>query len=373
VKHKIKNVSSFMFQDSRNMNDYQKQLKELIMATLEAGASDLHLSVGRHPTVRIAGSLVSLVKKPILTPEDTEGFTMSMLNEEQKERFQKSGEIDFAYSFEKRARFRCNAFKQRRFCGVAMRLVSSEIKTLQELDLPDVLEGFALKRQGFFLIVGPTGHGKSTTLASLLDIINHRTSRHIITIEDPIEYLFAQDKSLIAQREVRYDTSSFTEGLRAVFRQDVDVLMIGEMRDPETMSIAVTAAETGHLVFSSLHTNNASQTIDRIIDSFPGGQQNQVRLQLAGSLLGIFSQRLVPKISGGLVPAYELLISNNAVRTLIREGRTHELDIIIETSSSDGMISLNSVLAGLVRDGKISMDNALAYSMRPKALQDLAS
>jgi len=228
-----------------------------------------------------------------------------------------------------------------------------------------------LRRQGFFLVVGPTGHGKSTTLAAMIDLVNHETSQNIITVEDPIEYLFTQDKCIINQREVKTDTGTFASGLRSMFRQDVDIVMIGEMRDPESVSIAVTAAETGHLVFSSLHTNNASQTIDRIIDSFPAVQQNQIRIQLAGSLLGIFSQRLIPRVSGGLIPAYELLVANTAVRNLIREGRTHELEMVIETGSSEGMISLNTSLLDIVRRGEITMEDALAFSMKPTSLIEL--
>jgi len=353
------------------MSDYQKELEELVMSVVEAGGSDLHLSVGRHPTIRVDGALAPLVKNPVLDPQKTEGLVMAMLNEDQKAELLEKGEVDFAYSFDK-ARFRCNAFKQRDFVSIAMRLILSEIRTIEELNLPDILKSFALKHQGFFLVVGPTGHGKSTTLAALVDLVNHQLNKHIITIEDPVEYLFIQDKSVLVQREVRHDTKTFGSGLRAMFREDADVVMIGEMRDPESIAIAVTAAETGHLVFSSLHTNNAAQTVDRIIDSFPASQQNQIRLQLAGSLLGIFSQRLIPRISGGLIPAYELLIVNTAVRNLIREGRTHELDIVIETSSSEGMISLNSSLLNLVRSGDISIDNAMAYSLNPKVLMELS-
>ncbi|MCF7835911.1 MAG: PilT/PilU family type 4a pilus ATPase [Candidatus Marinimicrobia bacterium] len=356
------------------MSDYSKELANLILSVVEAGGSDLHLSVGRHPTLRVSGLLVPLIKKPFLTPEDMEQYVSVLLNDEQKKILIEKGEADFAYKAEGKEdiRFRCNAFKQRGFWGVAMRLIPSEIKTLEDLNLPEMLRSFALKKQGFFMVVGPTGHGKSTTLASMVDIINHETSKHIVTIEDPIEYVFSQDKSIIDQREVSHDTSTFLSGLRSMFRQDIDVAMIGEMRDAVSISMAVTAAETGHLVFSSLHTNNASQTVDRIIDSFVAEQQNQIRLQLAGSLLGIFSQRLVPRISGGLIPAYELLIANNAVRNLIREGRTHELDIVMETSSSEGMIGLNKSLLDLVREGEITMDNALAYSLKSKALMELS-
>ena len=343
------------------------------MSVVEAGGSDLHLSVGRHPTLRVTGSLVPLVKKQVLTPEDTQGFVEVMLTDVQRQDLLTHGQVDFAYSADNNIRFRCNAFKQRSFWGIAMRFIPAEIRTLEELNLPEILRFFALKQQGFFLTVGPAGHGKSTTLASLIDIINHETSQHIITIEDPVEYIFVQEKSIIDQREVHHDTGSFHEGLRSMFRQDADVVMIGEMRDPESIGIAVTAAETGHLVLSSLHTNNASQTIDRIIDSFPSGQQNQIRLQLAGSLLGIFSQRLIPRVSGGQIPAYELLIANTAIRNLIRDSRSHELDMVVETSSSEGMISLNSSLLNLVRDGEITLENAMAYSLKPKTLMELSS
>lgn len=350
------------------MMDYKKELADLILSVIKEGASDLHLSVSRPPTLRISGSLAPLIKKPVLIPEDTLGFVDCLLNDIQKSRLGDSKEMDFAYNFENKARFRCNIFMQRGFWSVAMRMVPFIIKPLEELGLPAILRDYALKQQGFFLVVGPTGHGKSTTLASMVDIINHETTQHITTIEDPVEYMFVQDKSIIDQREVFYDTPSFGGALRAMFRQDVDVAMIGEMRDPESISMAVTAAETGHLILSSLHTNNASQTVDRIIDSFPPSQQNQIRLQLAGSLIGIFSQRLVPRVSGGLIPAYELLISNTAVRNLVREGRTHELDIVIETGSRDGMISMNVTLLNLVRLGEITFETALAYSMDPKAM-----
>ncbi len=353
------------------MKDYKKELADLILTVTKEGASDLHLSVGRPPTLRISGFLSPLIKKPLITPEDTVGFIDCLLNDIQKGRLGDSKELDFAYNFENKARFRCNIFMQRGFWSVAMRTVAFTIKSLEELGLPNVLRDYALKQQGFFLVVGPTGHGKSTTLASMIDIINRETTQHIITIEDPVEYMFTQDKSIIDQREVFYDTTNFGSALKAMFRQDVDVAMIGEMRDAESISMAVTAAETGHLILSSLHTNNASQTIDRIIDSFPPGQQNQIRLQLAGSLIGIFSQRLVPRVSGGLIPAYELLIANTAVRNLIREGRTHELDIIIETGSRDGMISMNFTLLNLVRVGEITFETALAYSMDPKAILEM--
>lgn len=353
------------------MKDYKKEMADLIMMVVKEGASDLHLTVARHPTMRVAGSLMPLLKKEVLSPEDTKGLIFSMLKDNEEEILIREKELDISYAFKDRVRFRVNVFYQKGFLGAALRLIPVKIKTLKELGLPDVLMDFTGREQGFFLVVGPIGHGKSTTMASMIDHINHTRAEHIVTIEDPVEYLFVQDKSIIDQREVRIDTNDFKSGLRSMFRQDVNVAMIGEMRDTETMSAAVTAAETGHLIFSSLHTNNASQTIDRIIDSFPPNQQNQIRLQLSNALVGVFSQRLIPRISGGLIPAYELLISNSAVRNLIRENRTHEIDLIIDTSLELGMVSLNRSLADLVRAGEISTDNAYKFSLNPRGLQGL--
>ena len=243
------------------------------------------------------------------------------------------------------------------------------MKTLKELNLPPILADLARKKQGFFLVVGPVGQGKSTTLSAMVNLINNEKACNIITIEDPIEHVYIPNKSIISQREVGIDTKDFHIALRSVFREDVNVIMIGEMRTPETMATAVTAAETGHLVLSTLHTNNAAQTIDRIIDSFPGDQQDQIRVQLSSSLLGIFSQRLLPRIAGGLIPAYELLLNNNAVSNLIREKRTHEINVVIETGSESGMIDLNHSLTELVRSGEISIENAYQYSLNPKGLK----
>lgn len=347
-------------------------LDELITNVAESNASDLHISVGRHPMLRVSGQLISLNKKSILTPEDTAGLVASMITKEEYEKFLNEKELDFSYSYKDKVRFRVNAYYQKGYIGVAMRLIPVNIKKFEELALPPVLQEFAMKEQGFFLVVGPTGHGKSTTLASLVDVINHTRTERIITIEDPMEYIFTPDRSMVDQREIGGDTKDFTTALRSVFRQDVNVIMIGEMRDHETMAAAVTAAETGHMVFSSLHTNNAAQTIDRIIDSFPAAQQGQIRAQLSNTLVGIFSQRLLPRISGGLVPAYELLISNSAVRNLIRENKVHELDLVIETGSDSGMVSFNRSLVDLVRRGEITMENALAFSLNPKELRSMA-
>lgn len=351
--------------------DYKKELAELVMMVVKEDASDLHINVGCHPTFRVSGSLVPLVKKPILTPQDTEGFIFAMLDEDKRKELLERKELDFSFMFENKIRFRVNAFFQRSFLSASLRLIPVKVKTFKDLNLPDILRDFANKEQGFFLVVGPIGHGKSTTLASIIDYINHSRSEHIVTIEDPVEYLFIQDKSIVDQREVRTDTSDFKTALRSMFRQDINVAMIGEMRDTETISAAVTAAETGHLIFSSLHTNNAAQSIDRIIDSFPHDQQNQIRVQLANALLGVFSQRLLPRISGGLIPAYEFLINNSAVRNLIRENRTHEIDLVIETGLEHGMMSLNRSLAALVKDGEITIENSLAYSLNPKGLEGL--
>lgn len=351
------------------MKDYKKELEDLISIVIEEGASDLHLAAGRYPIIRVSDVLISLSKKSQLNREDALGFAKEIIVKDQFEEFLTTKEMDFSFSYKNTVRFRGNAFFQKGSVGIALRAISNNIRTLEELNLPKILETFARKKQGFFLVVGPVGQGKSTTLAAMVDMINRERTEHIITIEDPIEYLFIEDKSIIDQREVRIDTDSFHTALHSLFRQDIDVAMIGEMRGPQTMSAAVTAAETGHLVFSTLHTNDAAQTIDRIIDSFPAVQQTQIRLQLAGSLLGIFSQRLIPKISGGRIPAHELLVNNNAVSSLIREGRTHEINVVIETSASQGMISINKSLANLVRQGEITPDNAYAHSIDPKGLE----
>lgn len=352
------------------MADYKTSLAELVKTVVNEGASDMHLSEGRHPTIRVSGMLLPLVKHPVLTKEDTAGLLSELLSPENKQLFYGTKEADFSYSLGD-ARFRGNAYFQQGAVSVSLRLVPKNIRTFEELNLPDILKTFAEKQQGFFLVVGPVGHGKSTTLAAMIDYINSSRAEHILTIEDPIEYIYEQKRSVIDQREVRIDTSDFPNALRSMFREDVDVVLIGEMRGLETISTAVTAGETGHLVFSTLHTNSAAQTIDRIIDSFPGTQQDQIRSQLASSLNGIFSQRLIPRISGGLIPAYELLINNSAIANLIREKRTHEINTVIETSSQDGMVDMNRCLADLVARGEITIENAYQFSFNPKNLERL--
>jgi len=349
--------------------NYQQEFEDIIQLMLKQNASDLHITVGRHPTIRIDGGLVELAKKPVLTEEMAREFIFLMLSKEQKDAFLKNKELDFSYSYRGVARFRVNVFFQRGFMGSALRFISTKIRTFEELKLPEILTDFCLKPQGFFLCVGPTGHGKTTTLAAMVDYINHNRNDHVITVEDPIEYLFSSDRCIVDQREVGFDTSGFAVALRSMFREDVDVAMIGEMRDAETIAAAVTAAETGHLILSSLHTNNAAQTIDRIIDSFPADQQNQIRSQVANTLIGIVSQRLIPRTEGGLAPAVEIMIANSAIRNLIRENRMHEIDLVIETSSDEGMISLNRSLTDLTRMGEIGLESAINYSLNPGELQ----
>lgn len=353
------------------MINAEQRLEELLAQVVKQRASDLHIAVGRHPTMRVDGELIPFAKEEIITPDMAKDLIFAMLTEEQQEIYIRDKELDFSYNFKDRARFRVNVFHQRGFMGSSLRLIPAKINSIKELNLPAILEEFAARNQGFFLVVGPTGHGKSTTLASMVDHINHTRAEHIITIEDPIEYLFTSDRSIIDQREVGLDTKGFHKALKSMFREDVDVGMIGEMRDAETMSAAVTAAETGHLILSTLHTNNAAQTIDRIIDTFPAHQQNQIRAQIASSLVAIFSQRLIPRVNGGLIPAVEVMIANAAVRNLIRENKIHEIDLIIETGSDQGMLSLNRSLAFLVQQGEITMENAVRYSLNPGDLQAL--
>ncbi len=349
-------------------SDYKKDLETLISIVVKEDASDLHLSEGRVPVIRSAGFLVPITNHPVLTHQDMKGIVDELFDTSKKEIFLDKKQVDFAYYDNNGSRFRGNAFFNTGKISIALRLVPSSIKTLSDLHLPAVLETFINKQQGFFLVVGPTGHGKSTTLATMIDMINEQRLEHIITIEDPIEYIFESKKSIIDQREVLQDTPDFHTALEGAFRQDIDVLMIGEMRTADDIATAVTAAETGHLVFSTLHTNSAAQSIERIIDSFEGNQQTQIRLQLANSLIGILSQRLIPRISGGLIPAVELLINNNAVANLIRDNRTFEINSVIETGSDQGMIDLNRNLSELVRAGEITIENAYLHSNNSKGL-----
>jgi len=353
------------------MPDYYSLLYDLLSLAIQQRASDLHISVGHPPVLRINGRLVPLIKMEKITSEDAKKLAFALMNENQQQRFVEDKEIDFSYNFEDKARFRLNIFFQRNEISCALRLIPAQILTIEELNLPAILHEFTKAAQGFVIITGPSSHGKSTTLAALIDEINHTRTDHVITIEDPIEYIFEDDRCIVDQREVNQDTLAFSRALKSTFRQDPDVIMVGEMRDPDTIATAITAAETGHLVFATLHTNSASQTIHRIVDSFPPEQQNQVRAQLSGSLLGIISQRLILRTKGGLIPACEVMISTPAVANLIRENKIHELDLVIETSAEIGMISLNRSLASLVKLKEISLANALMYSLNPGELKRL--
>jgi twitching motility protein PilT len=351
--------------------DYQKLIHGLIEDLIDEDGSDLHMGVGRKPAIRINGQLVFLVNYNVMTEADVLGVLGVLVGVDRVKKFIENKNIDFSSNLnEGKVQLRGNAFFQRGFVCIAIRLVP-RAKSFEDLNLPAILKDFSRKKQGFFLVVGPVGQGKSTTLSTMINMINTETATHIMTIEDPIEFIYQPDKSIIDQREIGVDAESFLVALKAAFREDANVLLIGEMRDSATIAAAVTAAETGHLVFSTLHTNNASQTIDRIIDSFPGDQQGQIRLQLASSLLGIFSQRLIPRITGGRIPAYELLINNKAIANLIREKRTHEIDTVIETSSHEGMVDMNRCLIDLVQRGEISLEVAYEYSINPKALEQM--
>jgi len=351
--------------------DYHEQLKGLLVVAARQNASDLHIAVGRRPALRIDGVLIPLQQETILTPESAEGLVSALLTPEQKERFVKERQLDFAYNLEDKVRFRANVYYQRGYVAAALRVIPARIRTIEELSLPPILHDFAKLSQGFVLVVGPAGHGKSTSLAAVLDEVNHTRADHIVTVEDPIEYLFTQDKAIISQREVGNDTATFHDALRTVLRQDPDVIMIGEMRDAASIATAMTAAETGHLVFSTLHTNSASQTVDRIIDSFAPEQQSQVVSQLAATLVAIVSQRLLPRTAGGRVPAAEIMLVNPAIRNLIRERKIYQIDLVIETSLQEGMITLNRALAMLVKGKEISLENAELYSLNPAELRIL--
>lgn len=342
--------------------EVERWLKNLLLLVGQQKASDLHLVVGRYPTLRIDGKLQPLADEKVLTPEMTRAFSEVLLTPEHKEELMATGQVDFSYSLEDRARFRTNIFFQKGHVSITMRFVMDRLRNLEELNLPVGLYDFTKYSQGLVLVTGPVGHGKSTTLAALIDYINHNEQKHILTIEDPIEFVYAQDRCIINQREIGRDAKKFPDALRAVFREDANVVLLGELRDLETIATAMTAAETGHLIFATLHTNDSAQTIDRIIDVFPSNQQNQMRSQLASVLIGVISQRLLPKVGGGRVPAVEIMVKNHAVENLIRENKTHQIDSVIETSLKDGMVSLDRALAQLIQLGQVDVNHALAYA-----------
>jgi len=344
---------------------------EILQEVVDGDASDLHLAVGVPPVVRIDGHLQNL-DHPILKPNEARELIYSILTQDQRQKLETDWEVDFSYSLYGKARFRVNAYFQRGTLGAAFRLVPVAIKSVEELGLPKVIHTFCHKPRGFILVTGPTGSGKSTTLAAIVDEVNEKRADHIVTIEDPIEFLHQHKKCVVNQREVGTDTKAFPVALRSALRQDPDVILIGEMRDLETIQIALTAAETGHLVFATLHTQDCPQTIDRMIDVFPPHQQEQIRVQIAATLEGIVTQQLIPKASGqGRVAACEVLISTPAARNLIREGKTHQLYTVMQTGAQQGMQTMNSSLADLVRRGQITKDLAIRRSSQPDDLERL--
>jgi len=353
----------------RNMSiDFAEMLTQVV----ERNASDLHITPGAHPTIRIRGRLSPLDEFPKLDPSMTREIVYSILGNDQRQRLETDWQIDFAYSIPGLARFRVNAYFQRASIGAAFRLIPAELKSVDQLGLPPVVHELARRPRGFVLVTGPTGSGKSTSLAAMIDEINETRDEHIMTIEDPIEFLHAHKRCLVNQRELGNDAQSFSLALKAALRQDPDVILVGEMRDIETISTALTAAETGHLVFATLHTQDTAQTIDRIIDAFPAGQQDQIRVQLSVALQGIVTQQLLPTADGaGRVCACEVLVPTPAVRNLIREGKTHQIPSVLQTGASAGMQTMDSALATLVRSGKISQRLAESRSSTPMELRRL--
>lgn len=344
------------------------RMKKLLDEAMSRKASDLHVTVGLPPVLRIDGKLTAINGEEVVTPEASQKLSESIMTESQLERFVSKKEVDFSFGYQA-MRFRANVFYERGNVSSALRLIPKEIRSLTDLNLPSVLEKFTLPTQGLVLVTGPTGHGKTTTVAAMIKHINDTRREHIITIEDPIEYLFEHNKSIIQQREVGADTLSFSRALRGALREDPNIVILGEMRDYETIEAALTVAETGHLVLATLHTNNAAQTADRIIDVFPPHQQPQIRTQLSNVLVGIVSQRLIPRASGGRIAASEIMIATSAIRNVIREQKTHQLNNLIQISGADGMISLDKVLAELVKKGEITIDDALIWANDQKAFK----
>lgn len=344
------------------MNEVIK-IEILLEEVIKSKASDLHIQVGLPPMLRIDGTLRPVSGTDLLTEENVESLVYSILDEEQKAILAKDKEFDFSFAFGDLGRFRVNAFHERGNIAAALRLIPNQILTVEQLGLPNIVNKFADFPRGLVLVTGPTGSGKSTTLAAMINKINQEKPLHIVTIEDPIEYTHNSLRSVVVQREVHYDTYSFSAALRSSLRQDPDVVLIGEMRDLETIAAAITIAETGHLVFATLHTNSAAQSIDRMIDVFPPHQQPQIRSQLSNILMAICSQRLIPTIGGGRIAAAEVLVATPAVRNIIREGKSHQLDAVIQTGAEYGMQSMDKTLVGLVHAGTISLDEARNFAI----------
>lgn len=339
------------------------KIEPYLEEVIRSNASDLHLQMGLAPILRIDGRLKPINEVGKLNNADLENLIFSLLEDQQKEIFIKDKEIDFSFSFGDLGRFRVNAFHEKGNIAAALRLIPTKIRTLEELGMPKIVAAMTDYPRGLVLVTGPTGSGKSTTLAAMVDLINSNKALHIITIEDPIEYQHFHKKSVVVQREVHYDTYSFGSALRSALREDPDVVLIGEMRDLETIATAITIAETGHLVLATLHTNSAAQTVDRMIDVFPPHQQQQIRVQLAGVLQGIVAQRLIPMIGSGRIAAAEILTVTPAVRNVVREQKTHQLDAIIQTGGEYGMQSMDRTLVGLIHEGKISYEEARNYAL----------
>lgn len=347
-------------------------LKQMMQLLFEHNASDLHIVSGQPPTVRVNGELVPIQGEAVLTAETAHELVLQLLNEEQLAAFEKRKEIDLSYQFEDKARFRVNAYEQRNSTALSMRLIPNKIKTLDELRMPPIVHSFAQMYNGFVLVTGPTGSGKSSTLAAILEEINQTRAEHILTIEDPIEYVYTPAKSVISQREIGTDTTEWAVALRSALRQDPNIVLVGEMRDLETIAAALTVAETGHLVFATLHTNSGPETIDRIIDVFPAHQQGQIRQQLANSLRAVISQRLIPTADGtSRIAGIEVLMNTSAVANLIREGKTFQIDNVMQTSSETGMMLLEAHLAQLVSGGTITYEEARKYAIREADLARL--
>lgn len=343
-------------------------IDDLLIRARKMGASDVHVTVGIPPKCRVNGELVTLMEGRIL-PADSKALVEQMIPGRLVERFNCEGEVDFSYAIKGVGRFRVNIFKQRGTMSFVIRLVNTEIPSPESLGLPQSVLELVKKKRGLILVTGPTGSGKSTTLASLIHIINQTQNKHIITLEDPIEYLHPHSKSIVLQREIGYDSKSYASALRAALREDPDVILVGEMRDLETISIAITAAETGHLVFSTLHTNSAAATIDRVIDVFPPHQQQQTRIQLSGVIEGIIAQQLLPKEGGGRVAAYEVMLATPAIRNLIREGKSFQIQSMIQTSKKLGMQAMDDAIYDLYMQNKISAEDAVSFAQEPAVMQ----
>ena len=353
------------------MTETALKIEKLLEEVVKQDASDLHLTVGVPPMLRVDGSLKPIANTPPLTAAEVEKLIFSVVDDVQKDILLKDMEVDFSFAFGDVARFRANAYHQKGNLALALRLIPNQIRSTEELGMPKTVDALTEYPRGLVLVTGPTGSGKSTTLAAMIDKINKEKAVHIITVEDPIEYTHKNQKSIVEQREIHYDTRSFAAALRSILREDPDVVLIGEMRDLETIASAITIAETGHLVLATLHTNNAAQSVDRMVDVFPPHQQQQIRVQLSNILNAIVSQRLIPAIGGGRVVATEIMIANPAVRNIIREGKTHQLDAVIQTGAEEGMQTMDHNLATLVKSGKITLEEAKGYAIDTKELERL--